>query len=82
MIDPLKDKIEELANALADKQLCGDTVDEQSLDVIKTLTSWFGVSRRLGKKGDDSNDGHGFGAVRDAIAKASGGMNGAEHPKS
>lgn len=78
--DPLQDKIEQLANNLADNQLTGAAVDEQSLDVIKTLSSWFGISRRLGRKKED--DGQGFGAVKEAIARASGGMNGADHSKS
>lgn len=76
--DALQDKIEELANSLADKQLCGDAVDEQALDVIKTLSSWFGISRRLGRKKGDDDDSQGFGAVKDAIARASGGMNGTQ----
>lgn len=76
--DVLQEKIEKLANELADKQLGSQAVDEQALDVIKTLSSWFGISRRLGRNKDDE-DNQGFRAVKDAIARASGGMNGTEH---
>lgn len=64
------DKMEELANALADKALGNLPPDKDMVDCFKALGGYYASSRKLKGSGEEPSEG-GFGGIRKRIADAS-----------
>lgn len=69
--DVFADKMEQIAEKLAD-QFLSNNVEAQNIDAFKALSLYLVQTRKLGRKNTDDDEA-GFGAVKSAIARASGG---------
>lgn len=68
-IDPFADKMERIADMLADQVLAGDTSDE-TIAAFKALSLYLVQTRKLGRKhGDDADENWtGFRGIKATIA--------------
>lgn len=69
MARELSDKMEELANALADRTLANLPPDKDTVDIFGKLTAYYLGSEKLGTVGDkdDATNSSGFDGIKNRL---------------
>lgn len=71
--DTLADKMEQIADKLADELLAGET-NADHVDTFKALSLYYVQTRKLGKRRtEDDDDGPNFGKIRRQLSEAENG---------